>query len=256
MSNFKIYHEDKGFIFMNGALTEVKLLYTKFVKNGESYSAKTTFEMWGEQHTEDANLLKVYNSVEDYEKDKEMPFSEICDEQLNKKRPKGFVNVDFGWVFINGEPQQVDLTPNELTYAYKSKKFLFPNHIANSDNVYRSREECLSFNTYKVKDEWGEVKERVGINKLLMLDDDQKQLFDAFVKSYKALKESGVFFLNDYDKTRVFNFRNLQNYEVDLSSEDYEGMEKVDISNKAFECPVYLADNLFGDENTLIVERK
>lgn len=32
MSNFKIYHEDKGFIFMNGALTEVKLLYTNFLK--------------------------------------------------------------------------------------------------------------------------------------------------------------------------------------------------------------------------------
>lgn len=39
MSNFKIYHEDKGFIFMNGALTEVKLLYTYFVKRGENFSA-------------------------------------------------------------------------------------------------------------------------------------------------------------------------------------------------------------------------
>ena len=74
MSNFKIYHEDKGFIFMNGALTEVKLLYTYFVKRGENFSATTTFETWGEQRNDDANLLKVYRSVEDFEKDEEMPF--------------------------------------------------------------------------------------------------------------------------------------------------------------------------------------
>lgn len=256
MSNFKIYHEDKGFIFMNGALTEVKLLYTHFVKNGECYSAKTTFEMWGEQLKEDASILKVYSSVADYEKDNEMPFTEICDEQLNNERPDGLENVDFGWIFINGEPQQVDLTPNELTYCFKSKKFCFPGHIATCDNVYRTRNECLSFNTYKVKDEWGDVKERVGINKLLMLDDDQKQLLDAFVKSYKALRESGVSFLNNYDETRVFNTRKLQNYEVDYSTEGYEGFEKVDISNKAFECPILLADNFFSDDATIFAKRK
>lgn len=164
MSNFKIYHEDKGFIFMNGALTEVKLLYTNFLKRGENFSATTTFETWGEQRNEDANLLKVYRSVEDFEKDEEMPFMEICDEQLNNKRPNGFENVDWGWFFMNGEPNQVDLTPNELTYDYNSMKFRFPGHIANGDNVYRTRKECLSFNTYKVKDLWGEVKEHVGIN--------------------------------------------------------------------------------------------
>lgn len=256
MSNFKIYHEDKGFIFMNGALTEVKLLYTNFLKRGENFSATTTFETWGEQRNKDANLLKVYRSVEDFEKDEEMPFMEICDEQLNNKRPNGFENVDWGWFFMNGEPNQVDLTPNELTYDYNSMKFRFPGHIANGDNVYRTRKECLLFNTYKVKDEWGEVKEHVGINKLLMLDDDQNQLLDAFVKSYKALLESGVSFLNNYDETRVFNIRNLQNYEVDYSTEDYEGYEKVDISNKAFECPVFLADNFFSDDATIFAERK
>lgn len=256
MEKFKIYSNNKGFVLLECALQEVTLVKTVFTRNGDKYTATTFFSTCNGGYSKETSLLKVYSSPIDYEKAKEMPFELVGEDVIKDRRPEGFEGYDFGWILINGEPQQIDLTPNEVVFNYLSGRYEVPDHVVKSGNVYKSREECLSFNTYDVKHADGTITERKGAGKLLMLDDDQKQLLKKFEEAYKALRESGVSFFNNYDETRVFNIRELQNYEVDYMNEDYKGFEKVDIHNKAFECPVFLAENFFSDDAAIFVERK
>lgn len=257
METFKIYSDNKGFVMLDGALKNVELVKVVFAKYGDKLTSTTFFSTWDGGHSMQTNELSIYNSPSDFERGIEMPCKEFTYDEILTNRPDGFKGLQFGWIFLNGEPTQIDLTPNEVVYHYKSKKFSVPDHVTKSGNVYKSRSECLSFNTYRVMDDFGDFTEHIGTGKLLMLDDDQKQLLKNLEDAFKALRENEVGFFVTGDHIQVFNKRKIDSSYVN-EKKIVEGYEEVDIFNNAFDCGFSFCDRNYpcGDELKLFVERK
>lgn len=259
METFKIYSNNKGFVMLEGALQEVKLVKVVFTLFEGEYTATTYFSTCNGGYSEKTNALKVYSSISDYEKGVEMNSKGVSENELFAIRPKGFSGIQFGYAFINGEPQRIDLTPCEIVYSYSNESYTILHDVTKEGNFYRTREECLSFNTYRVMNEFGDFKERIGAGKLLMLDDDQKQLLKNFEDAFKALRESGTAFFMTYDGLQVINKRNINFYEIDDDTFGHEKQEEVNIYKDVFNCKV-LSEcgdlTPIGDDFHLFVNRK
>lgn len=114
-------------------------------------------------------------------------------------------------------------------------------------NIFKSKEECLSFNEYDVKHADGSVTKRVGINKLVMLDNDQMALFDTLKQTIQQLKDNNVLLMPDYDgDIRAFNLRNVKEWDCDYDApEEGEGFEEVSREHDSFQgisIPAYSLD--------------
>lgn len=258
MEKFKIYSNNKGFVLLEGALQEVTIVKTVFTNWGDKYTATTFFSTCNGGYSERTSALKVYNSPADYEKDKEMPFESVGEDVIKERRPEDFEGIDFGWFLVNGEPQQIDLIPDKVVFNYLSGRYEVPDHVTESGDVYKSREECLSFNTYNVKHADGTITKRKGAGTLLMLDDDQKILLKKFEDAYKALRKSGVTFFWSCDNTLVFNTRNIEKSFFDEYEAKHEDYEEVNIFNEAFVCDVNCGGDVYpcADDLNIFIKRK
>ena len=116
-----------------------------------------------------------------------------------------------------------------VKYDYKTCRFsiAFP-----EESVYKSQQDVLSWNTYKVVGQDGTEHEKVGVNKLLMLDDDQRELLKQFEDICKKMNDADMLLIGDScEGVSVFNLRHIKNYALDYNDvpdvmdgdpEDYE----------------------------------
>lgn len=241
----KIYCDAKGFTMIDGTLTEVtikKLIATRQSVEDKEYEVTTILQgPDGKEHSTQIPIL-MYKSVEDYEKEQK-----ACYEVSSSPfyiRPDGFSGIDEAWIFVDGEPVTIDLRPLEVVYDYEQRTWTCEG--IPQTNIFKSKEECLSFNEYDVKHADGSVTKRVGINKLVMLDDDQRALFDTLKQTIQQLKDNNVLLMPDCDgDIRAFNLRNVQKWDCDYDKPEEEGFEEVSREHDSFQgisIPAYSLD--------------
>lgn len=250
----KMYSDAKGFTMIDGTLTEVtlkKLIVTRQSVEDEEYDVTTIFQgPDGKEHSSQSHIL-MYISVEDYEKGEQACY-EVCSSPFGI-RPYGFGGLDEAWIFVDGEPATIDLRPLRVDYDYEQKKWLLQG--IPQTNIFCSKEECLSFNEYDVKHADGSVTKRVGINKLVMLDNDQRALFDTLKQTIQQLKDNNVLLLPDCNgEMQAYNLRNIQKWDCDYDEPDFEDYEVVSRKHEAFNNEVYIP--AYSLDCTLYMKRK
>lgn len=250
----KIYCDAKGFTMIDGTLTEVtikKLIATRQSVEDEEYEVTTILQgPDGKEHSTQSHIL-MYISVEDYEKGQKACY-EVCSSPFYI-RPDGFSGIDEAWIFVDGEPVTIDLRPLQVVYDYEQRKWLLQG--IPQTNIFRTKEECLSFNEYDVKHADGSVTKRVGINKLVMLDDDQRALFDTLKQTIQQLKDNNVLLLPDCDgEMQAYNLRNIQKWDCYYDEPDFEDYEEVSRKHEAFNNEVYIP--AYSLDCTLYMKRK
>jgi hypothetical protein len=242
----KIYCDAKGFTMIDGTLTEVtikKLIATRQSVEDEEYEVTTILQgPDGKEHNTQIPIL-MYKSVEDYEKEQKACY-EVCSSPFYI-RPDGFSGIDEAWIFVDGEPVTIDIRPLRVVYNYEQRTWTCEG--IPQTNIFRTKEECLSFNEYDVKHADGSVTKRVGINKLVMLDNDQMALFDTLKQTIQQLKDNNVLLMPDYDgDIRAFNLRNVKEWDCDYDEpEEGEGFEEVSREHDSFQVisiPAYSLD--------------
>lgn len=244
----KMYCDAKGFTMIDGTLTEVtlkKLIATRNRVEDTDYVVTTFFQGPDGRgyNTQSPTEFLMYYSPEDYEKGQELGY-EVSSSPFYI-RPDGFSGIDEAWIFVDGEPVTIDLRPLQVVYDYEQRKWLLQG--IPQTNIFRTKEECLSFNEYDVKHADGSVTKRVGINKLVMLDNDQMALFDTLKQTIQQLKDNNVLLMPDCDgDIRAFNLRNVQKWDCDYDApEEGEGFEEVSREHDSFQgisIPAYSLD--------------
>lgn len=242
----RMYSDAKGFTMIDGTLTEVtikKLIATRQSVEDEEYEVTTILQgPDGKEHSTQIPIL-IYKSVEDYEKEQKACY-EVCSSPFYI-RPDGFSGIDEAWIFVDGEPVTIDIRPLQVVYDYEQRDWTCEG--IPQTNIFRTKEECLSFNEYDVKHADGSVTKRVGINKLVMLDNDQIALFDTLKQTIQQLKDNNVLLMPDCDgDIRAFNLRNVKEWDCDYDApEEGEGFEEVSREHDAFQgisIPAYSLD--------------
>ena len=101
--------------------------------------------------------------------------------------------------------------------------------------------------------------EREGVNKLISLDDDQREPVKQFEDICKKMEENDLALIADYNSLAVFNMRKVKSYVLDYNStpenvDNPEDYERADRHSKAFK--VNSSIEWWGDDNDLFIWRK
>lgn len=249
----KIYCDAKGFTMIDGTLTEVtikKLIATRQSVEEEEYEVTTILQCPdGKEHSTHIPIL-MYKSVEDYEKEQKACY-EVCSSPFYI-RPDGFRGIDEAWIFVDGEPVTIDIRPLQVVYDYEQRKWLLQG--IPQTNIFRTKEECLSFNEYEIVDEEG-TRTIKGCKALLQLTDKQKELVEQFEQLCKKMDDEGILLAsNCCEAFRAYNVKDCADYEFYFTNEASEDFEQCDR-----DCGQYVnVHNIYesGDDFELYIKRK
>lgn len=297
--SLRVFTKDKGFVFANGKLQEVKWLRTDY-KLDHSELNDVVCDECGRQVTKDVKQLfyhatttyvlpdgttgkleecyggfeSAFDSVENYEKgitaetsyrtlyaEGEQYSNVICDVFRNKRhsgyKPKYWRFDDTYHVAVE---ETLDLEKFYFDYADNS----FHSDSLYKGEIYESKEDALSYNTYKVVKQDGTEFQRDGVNKLIMLDDDQRKLVGQLEKLFQKMRDSGMLLLLDCSENlQAYNLRNIERYNL-----NYEGSPKLSMDDDTDPDDYEMADrygkgfsinhkiDCYGDDYNLFILRK
>lgn len=268
----RVFTHDKGFVFIDGALVEVKFIETKFdydhSENGMAYfTASHVVRLPDGTNYTVGRYTDVFDSIQKYKDDdpSETELKALCG------TPCCVVSNVFGrcfrsmayWTLKNGEPISKIFELTHFKYNYLSYKFEADEKPYGTP--YVTREECVSYNDIKVIDKDGNTSLNTGINKLLQLDDDQKELVGQFENLLREMRDKDIFLLSDCcERITVYNFRNVDgymlNYNPELTESDVDpgenpnDFERADRYGELFEVDGRIEQ--WGDDNNLFIKRK
>lgn len=267
----RVFENDYGYIVINESLTEVKFLHTDFDLGRTEEETKTAFYTSqtvallpnGKEVTID-DYSNVFDTKECYERN--IP-AETAYKTLDKERYSSVLSDIWRgtgartrnyWVFENGEAVMKTLQLRHFQYNYGINLFE-SDEIPTDCEVYDDREQCLSYNSYRVVDREGKETIRVGINKLLELDDDQKEWVGILENAIRELRDRGVeIFADTCDDYRVYNFRHVEDYafsyDLDADGKDAELYEEARRYGKPFKLDIGIEQ--WGDDQSLFIKRK
>lgn len=242
------YVGKKGYAFIHGKLEEVKLIRTTYelYEDEHAYADETiVLRPNGETYkVGQMQFEQLYASPEDYEK--HVPLSQHAFD-MNDAYVVGRLfgnhrhsDKDY-YVFTDGKAHKKTISLYYLAFDYEANELVLDgkSRIPEDVETYRSSQEAYDFNIYKVVDETGKETERIGCNRLLFLDDDQKELIQEFNALIKKIKDNGIFLVMDCcDDLRAFNVRNVADYEM-----AYDENELPDDGRKWEECLRYAEPN-------------
>lgn len=270
----RVFTKNGGFVMTDRKLQEVKWLRTEFKYDHKEddalfYVARTTFQKPDGTTGVLESYDMAFDSVEKYEKGVS---AETSYKTLFIRKNAGDVLRDVicgvkrslntkYWVFDKSfrVPAQYELKLEKFYFDYSDNRF-HTDEFQKDCEIYDTKEEALSYNTYKVVNEDGYEYEREGINKLISLDDDQRELVKQFEDICKKMKENDLALIADYESLSVFNMRRVSNYELNYTSEpettygNPEDYERADRYGKAFQ--VNSGIEWWGDDNNLFILRK
>lgn len=268
-SDIKIFESDNVFCMIDNQLQECKLLKTIFTADGAGTFRATTIVKLpnGVINQECVAYDTVFDSPADYENNK---CAETKSFDLSFIMPRVFIAKDIigearkvksmYYMFENGEPTSHKLKLETFYYDYIANKW-GSNELPDTQ-IYATRYDALSYNVTEVLDENAALSTRIGINKLIQLDDDQKELVHQLEKLVVKLKEQGVLFLADTsDNYMAYNMRNVESYNMSFESEadiaDDEERAKYEVADrwgKAFKVNLELEQ--WSEDYKIFFKRK
>lgn len=271
----RVFTKNSGFVMVDRKLQEVKWLRTEFKYDHKDedfllYTAHTTFQKPDGTTGVLNDYDMAFDSVEKYEKGIS---AETSYKTLFTRKNDGDVirNVIRGvkrstnpeyWVFDKSchVPVQYKLELEKFYFDYSDSCF-HTDEFPKDCKIYDTKEEALSYNTYKVIEQDGTEYERDGVNKLIMLDDDQRELLKQFEDICKKMNDADMLLISDScEDMSVFNLRHIKNYALDYNDVpdvmdgDPEDYERADRYGVPFKVNHHI--QWWGDDNYLFILRK
>lgn len=269
--NFEITQLEFPNVFMlyDGKLQEMKAKKTTYTWNGcGSYNERTTLIAPDGTEIPDCYWECMFATIEDYEANKNVlqhdgatvswPISgsngsHWCNVLSFILRPYRIASADgFYWTFDNKQPIENELELTRFEYDYNSRKYT--TRELPKCEIYGTREEALESNVYTVVDEYGNETERVGVNKLLQLDDTQKELAKRWGELLKEMKANNMRIICDMDGNfEVYNTKNVKEFYLDCDPrEQYH--ERVNRASKCFELESGDIE-MWSDDSSVYIQR-
>lgn len=271
----RVFTKNSGFVMVDRKLQEVKWLRTEFKYDHKDedfllYTAHTTFQKPDGTTGVLNDYDMAFDSVEKYEKGVS---SETSYKTLFIRKNDGDVlrdvirgikrsfNPEY-WVFDKSYhvPVQYKLELEKFYFDYSDSCF-HTDEFPKDCKIYDTKEEALSYNTYKVIEQDGTEYERDGVNKLIMLDDDQRELLKQFEDICKKMNDADMLLISDScEDMSVFNLRHIKNYALDYNDVpdvmdgDPEDYERADRYGMPFKVNHHI--QWWGDDNSLFILRK
>ena len=271
----RVFTKNSGFVMVDRKLQEVKWLRTEFKYDHKDedfllYTAHTTFQKPDGTTGVLNDYDMAFDSVEKYKKGVS---AETSYKTLFIRKSDGDVIRDIirgvkrsfnpeYWVFDKSchAPVRYKLELEEFYFDYSDNRF-HTDEFPKDCKIYDTKEEALSYNTYKVIEQDGAEYERDGVNKLIMLDDDQRELLKQFEDICKKMNDADMLLISDScEDMSVFNLRHIKNYALDYNDvpdvmdgnpEDYERADRYGVPFK-----VNHHIQWWGDDNCLFILRK
>lgn len=270
-----VFTNDYGYVFEDGKLQEVKWIRTEFHhphSDGEHdvYMAATTYQKPDGSIGDlrgTGGYTQAFDSVKGYEEGAAAETTAVSFNRKNnrlvmldlirgkKKTPK----TEY-WVFDEQchVPARYELELDRFYYSYIDRKFHTDEFRKNCE-IYDTREEALSYHSYNVVKEDGTEYQQDGINKLIMLDADQRELVRQFEEICRKMQENGVTLIGSYNSMMAFNTRNIDKYAFDYEDfpydmENAESFEEADRYGKVFKVKSDI--EIWGEDSKLFILRK
>lgn len=271
----RVFTKNSGFVMVDRKLQEVKWLRTEFKYDHKDedfllYTAHTTFQKPDGTTGVLDDYDMAFDSVEKYENgisaetSYKTLFTRKNDGDVIRDVIRGIkrsTNPEY-WVFDKSYhvPVQYKLELEKFYFDYSDNSF-HTDEFPKNCKIYNTKEEALSYNTYKVIEQDGTEYERDGVNKLIMLDDDQRELLKQFEDICKKMNDADMLLISDScEDMSVFNLRHIKNYALDYNDapdvmegepEDYE---RADRYGMPFKVNHHI--QWWGDDNYLFILRK
>jgi hypothetical protein len=271
----RVFTKNSGFVMVDRKLQEVKWLRTEFKYDHKDedfllYTAHTIFQKPDGTTGVLNDYDMAFDSVEKYEKGVS---AETSYKTLFIRKNDGDVlrdvirgvkrsfNPEY-WVFdkLCHVPVQYKLELEEFYFDYSDNRF-HTDEFPKDCKIYDTKEEALSYNTYKIIEQDGTEYERDGVNKLIMLDDDQRELLKQFEDICKKMNDADMLLISDScEDMSVFNLRHIKNYALDYNDVpdvmdgDPEDYERADRYGMPFKVNHHI--QWWGDDSSLFILRK
>lgn len=174
-----IFRGESGYAMINGVLQNVEFDSVEMTPCRELIYSLREDEMFKD--------VILYESIQDFENGKEKSYSEIVlsdDYSYEEKEIDGKMMIlTEVWVMEGGKPV-MHSEPLNFTHSY--------GHIFKPilvDGMYKSREDCLKFNSYDYEDEEGNIHTKVGIGKKVQLTPEQQEYINDLANMLNKAKE-------------------------------------------------------------------
>lgn len=271
----RVFTKNSGFVMVDRKLQEVKWLRTEFKCDNKDedfllYTAQTTFQKPNGTTGVLDDYDMAFDSVEKYENGIS---AETSYKTLFTRKNDGDVIRDVirgvkrsfypeYWVFDKSchAPVRYKLELEKFYFDYSDNRF-HTDEFPKDCKIYDTKEEALSYNTYKIIEQDGTEYERDGVNKLIMLDDDQRELLKQFEDICKKMNDADMLLISDScEDMSVFNLRHIKNYALDYNDVpdvmdgDPEDYERADRYGMPFKVNHHI--QWWGDDNSLFILRK
>lgn len=269
-TDLRVFSNDTVYTMFDGKLQECKLLKTFFTADmDDTFSVRTTYQLPdGTVRDDYMRYDTAFDTPSDYECNKEAMTNEWS---LDKAISNIFQHrnvVDYlqyrkrDWktfyTFEDGEPQQHTPSYDMIYFDYEQKAW--NSKEVPDEPIYWTHGGACSYNTIKVVDVDGNESERVGCNKLLELDDDQKELVGQLECIVNQLRNSGVALLADTsDRYVAYNMRNVEDYAfgldiADIGREDTDKFEMIERYGKSFILDINITQ--WSEDYEMFIKRK
>lgn len=228
MVSYNIPVHANVFVFTDGQLKEITIKRVFFDNILECDETFDEFRIESDRLKGYVRLSDIYDSVEDYLKG--IPCSNIIVEPFDEECYKGrFHGKNNGTGYYYIEDNQVKhLNVDEMPTAYyEYDKNRFYSDSFKVREFFPTKEYASKFLEVEVNKADGTITRECGINRLLMLDEDQRNLIKQLQGIVKKINDSGIFLFSDTDGVYyAYNARNVEAIEVvGCGNEAPEGYE-------------------------------
>lgn len=257
-----------GYVFYEGKLQACKYHHTHFNMVQTTPERAYTHQHVVKLHNGDLIAPEdneIFDTIEDYENGKiaETHMNDNVRFVVDVSRRVGLYSRSkeetiLFYTFENGAPVEHNEELRCFNFVYDGDKTVEKCEIfPEGQQIYANREEALSFNSYTIVHKNGKKEVRDGVNKLLILDPDQRELLDQFIEIAKKLQESGVMLEGDFcEQYSAYNTRHVaeitldDSYGIDRESFGWECAER---GHRAFD--VKLPIPIWSDECKVYIKR-
>ena len=267
--NLRVFSNDTVYTMINGELTECKLLKTIFTADmDDTFLVTTIFQLPdGTIQQNGVYYDTAYRTPECYVNNVKAPTVEwsldtaitnIFNQRDVASYCQYFKDGKTFYIFENGEPKAH--TPKYDTICFDYEQRAWNSKEVPNEPIYWTHKAACSYNTIKVVDANGNESERIGCNKLLELDDDQKELVGQLECIVSKLRDSGVALLADTsDRYAAYNMRHVENFvfaldKDDINRDDANKFEMVDRYGEPFNLDIDIEQ--WSEDHNLFIKRK
>ena len=227
MVTYNIPTNSHVFVFTEGQLKEInikKIFFENLCRDKDHLLNE--FRIESDRIQGFVRLSDIYDSVEDYLAGKKCSSHSVRPFQPAVFNSWKSANGDFYYI----EDNQVKfLNTCEMSTAYYDfERDIFYSEEFKGREFFRTEEDAATFLDVEVNRADGTIERAQGINRLLMLDEDQRELIKQLKDLLAKIKENGIMLYSDTDgEYFAYNTRNVEDIHVDY---------KDDFDDDSYEC--------------------